>query len=157
MGTHATTNLYPRSAQCGTSGFLSTRPGTTLHKVVFAIGLLGVIVAATFGAYTYSVGREYTGHTRSRATWASLRTIKNALVMYSDSNAGAYPASLSVLQQGPTPFVEPSALLRDAWKNPFIYVRSPAGGQHPFSLFSNGPDGQFETHDDLDVWKEPTE
>jgi general secretion pathway protein G len=119
--------------------------------VVLLIGILMAVVAFNVPGYLY--------RTRMKATWASMHTIKQALMTYSGYSGGSYPASLAVLQQGAGAPLDPSARLQDAWNEPFIYAPSSSDGQHAFSLFSKGPNKQFDGGggDDLDVWKEPTE
>jgi prepilin-type N-terminal cleavage/methylation domain-containing protein len=119
--------------------------------VVLLIGILMAVVAFNVPGYLL--------RTRMKATWASMRTIKTALVTYSGFNGGQYPPSLAVLQQGTAPLIDPTAKLQDAWNNAFIYAPSSPDGQHPYSLYSKGPNGVFESGggDDLDIWKEPTE
>lgn len=128
------------------------RPGFSLLELTLVIMLMGILMAVV----AYSIpGMLQRG--RMTQTWASMRTIKNALNTYNGFNA-SFPPTLSALQAGTAPILDPQQRLQDAWKQDFIYT-SPGANGRPFDLYSKGPNGVFEAGagDDFDIWKEPQE
>jgi general secretion pathway protein G len=129
------------------------RRGFSLLELTLVVLLIGILMAVV----AYNVP-GYLHRTRMTATWGSMRTIRNALVTYSGFNGGAYPATLSALQQGTAPLLDPQMKLQDSWKHDFVYA-TPGSNGRAYDLLSKGANGTFEAGagDDLDIWKEPTE
>jgi len=83
---------------------------------------------------------------RTRVTKTTMMTIKTAINTYSADNAGNAPENLQTLIPS---YLDPGADL-DAWERAFYY-RAP-GQTQMFDLISSGPDGEFQTSDDINVW-----
>ncbi|MFA6045252.1 MAG: type II secretion system protein GspG, partial [Phycisphaerales bacterium] len=62
---------------------------------------------------------------------------------------GGFPPDLRTLITSKR--LEDRALV-DGWKNPFNYDPRGRDKDHPYYLFSNGPDGKSGTEDDIDIW-----
>jgi general secretion pathway protein G len=129
------------------------RPGFSLLELTLVVLLIGILMAVV----AYNVP-GYLMRTRTTATWASMRTIKGALTTYSGFSGGGFPPTLTALQQGTAPLLDPQMRLQDAWKHDFVYA-TPGSNGHAFDLISKGANGTFEAGggDDLDIWKEPAE
>jgi general secretion pathway protein G len=96
------------------------------------------------------------GRTKIRATHASLNTIKTAINSYYGFHS-VYPPNLAALQAGANPFLEPGQSLLDGWKQPFLYQTPGLTPNHPYELVSKGPDGKYNTPDDISAWNAPAE
>ena len=60
---------------------------------------------------------------------------------------------LSMLTSGDDPYMEPDELL-DPWDNPYNYANPGTRNSRRFDVWSNGPDGESGTADDVGNWKE---
>lgn len=121
---------------CHTGGF-------SLLELMLVLAIIGVLMAVA--AYNVLGGGA---RAKITATKASLTTIKTALTAY-NLDQSAFPPDLHTLVT--TKHLDDKAL-GDGWKNAFNYDPRGRDADHPFILFSNGPDGQVGTADDIDVW-----
>ena len=146
------------------------RSGFTLIEVLLVLLILGML--ATVAIVGYSGIRE---NARIDATRLKLKQIEQALELY-NSTIGHYPSEaeggLKALTTKPTfdeeaigakwyPFVPEEP--KDAWEQPFNYelqdTTANTGGTaptKPFHIWSNGPDKQSGTADDIKNWSDET-
>jgi general secretion pathway protein G len=118
-----------------------SRPGFSLIELTAVLVIIGLLMA---GAAIAVPG--YLKRARTRVTKTSMTTIKTAINTYMADNAGNAPENLSVLVPS---YIEQGTEL-DAWERAF-YFRAP-GQTQAFDLISAGPDGEFQTSDDINVW-----
>ncbi len=122
--------------------YTQSRPGFSLIELTAVLVIIGLLMA---GAAIAVPG--YLERARTRVTKTSMNTIKTTINTYSADNAGNAPENLQLLIPS---YLEVGADL-DAWERTFYYLPTP-GGANPFNLISAGPDGEFQTGDDINVW-----
>ncbi len=122
--------------------YTQSRPGFSLIELTAVLVIIGLLMA---GAAIAVPG--YLKRARTRVTKTSMTTIKTAINTYSADNAGSAPESLGSLIPS---YLDQGAEL-DAWERAFYYIPTP-GGPNAFNLISAGPDGEFQTSDDINVW-----
>ena len=125
----------PRSLR-GTS-----RRGFSLLELMLVLVILGLL--STVAAVALLPQAE---KAKIRTTKTSMNVIKQQITAY-QLEKNRVPDALSILVPD---FLEEGGL-RDGWSRDFYYSPTPNGAR-AFSLVSAGPDGQFETEDDIDVW-----
>jgi len=116
------------------------RGGFSLLELMLVLGILGVLMAVA--AVNVLGGQE---RANKRATEATMRTVQSGIIEYK-TFANAFPADLNALVP------DYVSTTKDAWGND-LYYTTPGFGDRPFTLISNGPDGQPETDDDMDLWE----
>ena len=121
--------------------YTQSRPGFSLIELTAVLVIIGLLMA---GAAVAVPG--YLKRARTRVTKSSMMTIKTAINTYSADNAGNAPTGLAVLIPN---YLDPGADV-DAWERAF-YFNAP-GQNQAFDLISAGPDGEFQTADDINVW-----
>lgn len=144
----------------------SRKRGFTLIEVLLVILILGML--ATVAVLSFRGVRQ---GAKIDTTKLKLRTLKTALENY-NMHVGDYPTEeqggLKALITRPTfedeektkkwrgPYLE--ELPKDAWDQEFHYelVDTASGGDitAPYKLWSDGPDRQNGTEDDIKSWKE---
>jgi len=126
--------------------------GFSLLELMLVLAIIGVLTAVAAWS-VYGQGEK----AKRKATRASMAIIKGALDQY-HLDKSVWPASLSALQAGNTPYLEKSKPLVDGWGQPFLY-QAPGSNGHEFDLFSKGGNGQFESGggDDVDFWRSDSE
>ncbi len=124
------------------------RAGFSLLELMLVLAIIGVLTAVAAWS-VFGQGER----AKRKATRASMDVIKNALDQY-HLDKSVWPASLSALQAGATPYLNKDKPLLDGWKQPFLY-QTPGSNGHDFDLISKGGNGQFESGngDDVDFWK----
>ncbi len=139
-------------------------PGFTLMEILIAIALIVIIVTV---AVTNLNGVLDSGKISAAQLFVT-QEIDTALMQYKLA-MGHYPSTQDGLQSLITcPSDEPAASWRgpylkvdqvplDPWKNPYQYAypstHSTTGGK--YDCWSNGPDGQPGTADDVGNWSPP--
>lgn len=119
-----------------------SRPGFSLIEITAVILLIGILAAGAAIAILPQVARAKVNATRN-----SMNTIKTAINSYMVEHSQA-PQSLQELIPD---YLEQGSDM-DAWKTGYYYALTP-GGQHPYILYSAGPDKDMTTADDnLDLW-----
>ena len=132
----------------------SGREGMTLIEVMLVLFILMTI--ASIGMFAVQDQRK-----KAKISFAKtqLGQIAGLLDLY-ESNVGHYPAteeSLEALCSCP-PSVDESVWVRtanwstpplDPWENRYNYEYPGSAGMDSFNLWSNGPDGQSGTDDDI--------
>lgn len=141
-----TTNTTPsrdqRMDRLISRSYTQSRPGFSLIELTAVLVIIGILMAGAALAVPGFLKRA-----RTKVTKTSMMTIKTAINTYSADNAGSAPESLQSLIPS---YLDPGADL-DAWERAFYYMSTP-GATNAFNLISSGPDGEFQTSDDINVW-----
>lgn len=140
------------------------RSAFTLVEVLLVLVILGLL--ATVAVVAILPQKE---GARLDSCRLKMDSIETALELY-NNNIGHYPndeeGGLTALLTKPNfsdeklgekwrgPYVKEE--LRDPWSNPFHYEKAESSetAGKPYKLWSNGPDGQDGTQDDLRNWSE---
>jgi prepilin-type N-terminal cleavage/methylation domain-containing protein len=120
----------------------NARPGFSLIELTAVLVIMGLLMAGAAISIPSLMKRS-----KVRITKASMTTIKTAINTYMADNAGEAPASISSLVPS---YLDTGADI-DSWSRPYYFIATP-GTLHPFSLISSGPDKEFQTSDDIDLW-----
>jgi general secretion pathway protein G len=120
------------------------RRGFSLLELTLVLVILGVLMAVA-AVNVLGQGEK----AKITATRATLATIKNAITQY-HLEQSAYPPDLNTLV---TAHILEAGKLADAWKRPLVYDPQGPSPDHPFILFSKGPDGLSPSADDIDAWE----
>jgi general secretion pathway protein G len=130
--------------------------GFTLIELLVVIIILGLLAGIVIPRVVKHIDRA-----RIESTRVQLKALKSALEEFRIDN-GFYPTTeqgLKALVEEPTTPPLPKRwhkyldeIPKDGWGNPFVYL-SPGMEDHPYELFSKGPDGIEGTEDDISVWK----
>lgn len=137
---------------------LKKKKGFTVIELVLVLAILGLLA----GVLIVKIGGIFGGAQEDTAKFQVNQTFKTPLLKYR-IDMGSYPSTadgLEVLKSPPSkkqnlwkgPYVD--SIPDDPWKNPYEYrypgVKNPGG----YDLRSAGPDGQFNTADDIGNWEE---
>jgi len=140
------------------------RSAFTLIEVLLVIAILGMLVAWVVPKL---MGRKDQAMIDiARNTVASRGPIAQMLQLYK-LDIGKYPPTdegLKALSERPDsidedtnlwkgPYVEDPDSLRDPWGNEYQYKAPGDVNTNSYDLWSNGPDGQEGTEDDIKNWK----
>lgn len=129
----------------------------TFLEIMFVVVIIGILLAVAVPRLTGKTQKA-----RISATELQIRNVSLALKEY-EMNVGSFPSSsqgLEALIERPSgvsediwtdPFLEAESVPKDAWNNEFNY-RQPGEHHRDFDLWSNGPDGQSESEDDVTNW-----
>lgn len=117
------------------------RRGFSLLELMLVLVILGLL--STVAAVALLPQAE---KAKIRTTKTSMEVIRQQITAY-QLEKNRVPDSLFSLVPD---YLEDKGL-RDGWSRDFYYSATPNGAR-AFSLVSSGPDGQFETDDDIDVW-----
>jgi len=120
-----------------------TARGFTLLEILLVLAILGVL--ATVAAVNLIGTSE---KARVKATQQQLVTLKNQLTSY-NLDKGGFPTTAEGLNALVPNYMD--TIPGDAWSTPFSYVAP--GNERPFELKSAGPDKEWGTEDDLNVWE----
>ena len=125
----------------------AVRRGFSLLEVMLVLAIIAIMTAAV------AISISGTGErAKIKASKAMLGTIQEAIKHY-QIDKSSVPPTLQVLQQGgKLSYLDADKKLVDAWGEQFLYSPTPSNG-HDYQLFSKGPDKQFQTADDIDVWR----
>ncbi|MCW5768154.1 MAG: type II secretion system protein GspG [Phycisphaeraceae bacterium] len=139
MQTRSTT----RACGVGRIGVSRARRAFSLLEITLVLAIIGVLMAVA--AVNVIGGAE---RAKIRATKASMQTVVGQLKTYHLDNS-KYPESLALLVTAKPAYLE--KLPVDGWGNDF-YFKVPGKNGRPYDLMSSGPDGEFSSEDDIDVW-----
>jgi len=129
-------------ARIKSRSFRNARPGFSLIELTAVLVILGLLMATAAVAVPKQIEKA-----RKRPTKISMTPIKTAINTYMAENAGQAPEGVLALIPA---FIEPGADT-DAWKHAYYYLATP-GAPHAYDLIYAGPDGQFTTQDDINLW-----
>src|ERR1700761_2244274 len=135
------------------------RPGFTLIEIMIAVIIVGIL-AATIGPLVFN----YIKKARVTRVKSDLRSLDGAITMF-NAAVGQFPSSLKDLikapldekvrkkwQEGGGPFLKGNEIPEDPFGNPYVYRPTP-GQEHPYQLFSHGPNGQGSAEGRVSVWE----
>lgn len=136
----------------------SARAAFTLIEILLAIAMISLLafMLVTNIEKTMSSGQSSIAKTFVRGSLSTpLMSYKLAIGRYPTTEEG-----LEALLRAPDeikdrwngPYLRDTSVPKDPWGNPYQY-RSPAQkSSDGYDLWSNGPDGQSETDDDIGNW-----
>ena len=130
-----------------------TSNGFTFLEIMFVVVIIGILLAL--------VGPKLLGrteHARIVATKAQLQTLATGIKAY-EMEMGGVPKKLDQLVQEDTtnhnwngPYLDADVVPMDAWSQEFNYKAAGEHNKRTFDLWSNGPDKQEGTADDIGNW-----
>ena len=119
------------------------RRAFSLLEITLVLVIIGLLIAGAAVSL-----RGVAKRAKIRTTETRMSTIKSQLGAY-NLDVNAYPAALGELITAD--YLEDTSLT-DAWGQDFYYVIGSVREDKDFDLISAGPDKQFQTADDIDVW-----
>jgi general secretion pathway protein G len=133
------------------------RRGFTLIEVLLVLIIL-VVIGSLVAPNIFGI-QDQADRTAAKA---QIGPVKTAIRMYK-LNMGTYPASLDDLFEKPTdadqaekwgtePYLE-EKLPPDPWGNDYQYAQPGEHNTDGFDFWSNGPDGESGTDDDIGNWE----
>ena len=142
----------------GSTPKLRSRRGFTIIELVMVIALLSIIA----GFVIYKISGIYDNSLINAADFQVKQTFKTPLLKYR-IDVGRYPTTeegLQALLSAPSdrkhlwkgPYVED--IPDDPWKTPYEYVYPGVKNPDGYDIRSAGPDGQFNTDDDIGNWRD---
>ncbi|MEQ8821754.1 MAG: type II secretion system major pseudopilin GspG [Sumerlaeia bacterium] len=135
----------------------TARRALTFLEMLFVVVIMGMLVAIIVPKFTNRLQTARIGAAKSQ-----VHTLANSLNLFL-MDVGRYPTDqegLMALLEPPSsvskelwdgPYVDSNALAPDPWKNPFEY-KAPGEIRKEYDLWSNGPDGEPGTADDIGNW-----
>ena len=132
-----------------------TRPLARAARRAFSlleITLVLVIIGLLMGVAAVNL-LGTTERARIRTTRASMANYKTNISTYMVNNANTLPPTLKTLVDAK--YVEANNVglpPQDAWDKDFYYQPAPDARNNPYQLISAGPDKEFGTPDDIDLW-----
>lgn len=133
------------------------RRAFTFLEIMFVVVIIGILLAVAVPRMTGKARKA-----QESATSMQIRNIGTALKQF-EMHVGRFPDTregLEALIERPSnveegqwegPYLDGDEVPKDAWKKPMNY-RSPGEHSRDFDLWSNGPDGQDGTDDDVVNW-----
>ncbi len=118
------------------------RPGFSMIELVAVLVILGILMAGAAVAVPAQIKRA-----RTKVTKTSMTTIKTTISTYMIDNEGDAPLNIAEL----IPSYLEVGTEKDAWSRDYYYNPTP-GAAHAFDLISSGPDKEFQTPDDINLW-----
>lgn len=128
------------------TNFKHLKAGFTLMEIIIAMAIIGALVALIYPQITKMQQKAKIGQAKTQ-----LSQFKTAIDMY-HADIDEYPTKLEDLVKRPT--VEPAQgkwstggylakdkVPNDPWGNKFVYKQNSEGSEHPYDLFSHGPNG----------------
>ncbi|MCB0308403.1 MAG: type II secretion system major pseudopilin GspG [Bdellovibrionales bacterium] len=134
-----------------------TNSGFSIIELVAAMIIMGLLA----GVATVSVV-GYVNRAKKQAAETNINTLETAIKTF-QLECGFYPSTLEELISEPTSrtcrgfppegFLEKKEIPSDPWDKEFNYARPGTHNAHSYDLWSNGPDGEEGTSDDVTNWK----
>lgn len=130
------------------------RSGFTLIEIVIALAIVGIMATVGMAAL------RYRDKAKIMKTKNDLQGLKLSMDSY-NTDVGTYPVTLQDLIVRPTdqkivkrwegPYLDKE--MEDGWKRSYVYQLSPRGSQHPYELYSWGPNGEGSPSEEhINVW-----
>jgi len=133
----------------------TAQAGFTLGEIMIAIAIIA-IMAAVAGPYLMG----YLKKARIQSTKTTLRNVQTALQQF-NVDMNQYPETLKDLIKKPAdealankwvaPYLQGSDVPSDGWGNKFHYELT-QGQEHPYELYSYGPDGKGSKEGRISIW-----
>lgn len=121
--------------------------GFTLLEMMLVMlligGLTAIVVAINF------IGKAE--QARIDLTVTKMRTLQSELQAYNFRH-GAFPTTDEGLQVLVNAAGVQETMLNDEWGRPLGYYAPTGDPNRPYDLISDGPDGEPNTEDDIDIW-----
>jgi general secretion pathway protein G len=126
----------------------------TLMEIILVVVIIGIMLTL--------VAPRITGKTKqAKITTAKghINAFASALQQY-EMDLGAFPKDLQALVEKPSeadddvwngPYLTSNVVPPDPWGNPYHY-RTPGEHYKDFDIWSDGPDGQSDSEDDIANW-----
>jgi general secretion pathway protein G len=134
----------------------SAHAGFTLIEVLLVLVILVILGSLAANVYTGTTDKA-----SRQAAKANVNLVAGAIKYY-HLHMNKYPAKLSDLWERPTdakeaekwggPYLE-TALKPDPWGNEYQYTAQGKKNTDKYDFWSNGPDGQNGTDDDIGNWE----
>ena len=125
----------------------TSRRGFTLLEMMLVMlligGLTAIVVAINF------IGKAE--QARIDLTVTRMQTLQSELQQYNFRH-GSFPTTDEGLNVLVNAAGVQEGLLLDAWERPLAYYAPTGDAARPYDLISDGPDGEPNTEDDIDVW-----
>lgn len=133
---------------------LRSKRGFTLMEIILVVVIIGIMLTL--------VAPRITGRTKKARITAAKNQIQafiTALQMY-EMDVGAFPKDLKALVEKPSdvseevwdgPYLPANEIPLDPWNREYHY-RSPGEHFKDYDIWSDGPDGQSGTEDDITSW-----
>lgn len=133
------------------------RRGFTFLEIMFVVVIIGVLLAIVGPRLAGRAGKA-----RDQATSAQIHNIKLAISQF-EMHVGRFPDTnegIEALITEPSnvgedmwegPYLDAESVPKDPWGREFRY-RSPGEHSKDYDLWSDGPDGQEGTDDDITSW-----
>lgn len=138
----------------------TARSGFTLLEILLVVGLLALLAA--FAIPNLRTSGEKAKIKLAEAAVKSSGTISQMIDRY-HFDCGRYPENLKELFEKPSddalakkwggPYINDLETLNDPWGNEYQYKAPGTRNDRGYDLWSNGPDGQSDTDDDIRNWK----
>lgn len=131
-----------------------SRKGFTFLEIMFVVVIIGILLAL--------VGPRLVGRTqkaRIQTTKAQLKSLETAIKTF-EMDTGTFPERLEDLIEAPSdyedewdgPYVDSDVVPQDAWNQDFEYKQPGDNNRNGYDLWSNGPDKESNTEDDIANW-----
>lgn len=127
--------------------------GFTFLEIMFVVVIIGILLAL--------VGPRLIGRTNEARVTATSAQLKNlaAGIQNFELDMGSFPKSLDELVEDPGdnkswkgPYLAQDEIPKDPWDQEYNYKAPGDKNKKSFDLWSNGPDKQENTEDDITNW-----
>ncbi len=153
-------NRHPWIPRLRQRGMTVNSAGFTLVEMLLVVIIISTLAAMVIPRLT---GRAE--EARIAAATADVQSnLASALDLYEADN-GSYPTTeqgLNALLEQPTsaplakgwhgPYIKKKGGLKDPWGNPYVYHSPGTHNKGDYDLYSWGPDGSEEGHDNITNW-----
>ena len=141
----------------------NSRSAFTFLEIMMVVVIIGILVALVAPRLTGKAAQA-----KKAAAKSDIRALEGALAQY-EMDMGAFPeqsTGLKGLMEKPSddeedswngPYLRKSALPKDPWKQDYQYRFPGERNTKDFDLWSNGPDKQSGTEDDIVNWDKTDE
>lgn len=131
--------------------------GFTLVEILAVTILIAVLAGGAALGISANIKRG-----KQRSTTAQIATFGQAISLF-EMECGSYPSSLEDLVHSPSSskckdypkegYLSKQEVPQDPWNNDFNYRKPGSHNTSSYDIWSNGPDGEEGTGDDITNWK----